>query len=72
MIAAIWMTVARLAEIDVVIRMNRFVNPLLTPQDFVGPIGDDFISIHVGGCPGARLIDVDNELVVPSSLHDLL
>jgi len=64
--------VARLSQIDMIIRMNRFVNPLLAPQNHIGSIGDDLVGIHVGGGSGARLKDIENKLVVPSPLHDLL
>src|SRR5512139_2915690 len=61
-----------LPPIHVVVWMDRPIDPSFASQNFIGPVGDHFIRIHVGGSSGASLKDVDWKLFVPPSFHHLL
>jgi hypothetical protein len=64
--------VARLAQVDVVIGVDRPIDSSFAAEKFVGPIGNHLVGIHVGGGAGARLKDVEYKLIIPSTLHHLL
>ncbi len=64
--------VTGLPKIHMVIWMGRSIDSLLASKEFIGPVGDDFIGIHVGGGPRAGLKDVQNKLLIPSTLHYLI
>ena len=55
-----------------VVRMDRFFIPDLAPQNFIGPVRNDLIGVHIGGGSGPRLKYVQYKLVVESSFDDLL
>ena len=56
--------VARLAHVDVVVRVHR----VTATRQLGGAAGDDLIRVHVGRGAGAGLEDVERELGVPA-LH---
>ena len=64
--------VARLAQVDMIIGMNRCLVSLFAGDDFVGPGGDDFVHVHI--CRGSRsgLKHIHHELVIKLSIHHLL
>jgi hypothetical protein len=64
--------VRRLAEVDVVVGVHRFLAAALAGQDLVGAAGDHLVGVHVGRGPRAGLEDVDHELVVEFALDHLL
>src|SRR5437867_885005 len=64
--------VRRLAHVHVVIRVNYRLVPSLAPEKLDRAIGDDLVHVHIRGSPATCLEDVNNELVVKSSLHYLL
>jgi hypothetical protein len=41
--------------------------PSIAAQDFRRSIGDYFIGVHIGGRPGARLKNIQREMVIPLS-----
>ena len=51
--------VGRLAEVDVVVGMDRMPAPAPAAQPLVGEAGDHLVDVHVGGRAGARLQHVD-------------
>jgi hypothetical protein len=64
--------VGGLAAVDVVVGVDGVLGAELSAQDLHGPVGDDLVGVHVGRGPRAGLEDVQHELVVQSSLYDLL
>ncbi len=54
-----------------VIGMNRPVDPFSPSEDFIGPVGDHLVGIHVGRGPGAGLKDIDHKFLIPFPFHDL-
>src|SRR6266480_2535495 len=64
--------VRRLAHVHVVIRVNYRLVPSLPPEMLDRAIRDDLVHVHIRGSPATCLEDVNNELVVKSSLHYLL
>jgi hypothetical protein len=63
--------VARLAEVDVVVGMNRPAAFDL-PKQLDGPVGDDLVGVHVGARPRAGLKDVEDEVPVEFAGDDFL
>ena len=63
--------VARLAAIDVVVRMNRFV-AAFAAEDLAGAVGDHLVRVHVGGGAGTGLENIHHKLMVPFAVDDLL
>ena len=64
--------VARLAEVDVVVGMDGRLRVLLPGEEFVGPLGDDLVGVHVARCARTGLEDIDDELTVEPAFHDLV
>ncbi len=64
--------VGRLAEVDVLVGVDRGVVALLVPHQLKRAVGDDLVGVHVGRGAGAALHHVDHELVVQRALADLL
>ena len=68
--------VARLAHIDVVIRMHAQTNlrtvfvPLTEQLDRTA--GDDLVGVHVSGSPRAGLEDINGKLAVPRTIDHLI
>src|SRR5215211_9152719 len=57
---------------DDVVGMDGISGAEFAAEDLYGPVGDDLVGVHVRGGPGARLEDVEDELVVEFALHYLL
>src|SRR6266566_6051432 len=64
--------VCGLAHVHVVIRVNHRLVPSLAPEKLDRAIRDDLVHVHIRRSPATGLEDVNNELVVKSSLHYLL
>ncbi len=63
--------VGRLAEIDVVVRVNDVVLPALLAEDLERAIGHHFVCVHVRRSSGAALDHVDPEMLVMQTFPDL-
>src|SRR6185437_10066138 len=65
--------VGRLAQIDVVVRVDNVVRATRKTQRLQGEVGDHLVRVHVGRGPGAPLNHVDRKLVAvlpaPESLR---
>ncbi len=55
-----------------IIGMDRCFAAALSCQKLIGPAGNDFIHIHVGGCAGPGLKDVNPKLVLKIAVLNLL
>ena len=62
--------VAGLAEIHMVVRMDEFA-PSCPIQEFGGPVGNDFIGVHIGRRTGAGLEDINGEFPIQPSSNNL-
>ncbi len=45
-----------------VVGMQKFVLPLFVPHDLQPPVGDDLVSVHVGGSPGTALEHIHRKM----------
>ena len=54
-----------------VIGINK-VLPQPATQDLRGPVGDDFIRIHIMAGTGAGLEGIDDKLVIPFAINNFL
>ncbi len=63
--------VGGLRHVDVVVGVHPVLSQL-PAQDEGGAVGDDLVGVHVvaGACP--RLEGIDDKLVIPLAIHDLL
>jgi hypothetical protein len=62
--------VGRLAEVDVVVGMDRASSSALAGGGLIGDAGDDLVGVHVGRGAAAGLEDIDDELaIVPPLGH---
>ena len=41
-------------------------------EDLRGAVGDDLVRVHIRGCAGACLEDIEDELDIVLAVHDLL
>ncbi len=64
--------VGALRHVDVIVRVYRGVRAPLTAENLVGPIGEDFVAVHVVAGAGAGLVDVDHELVPKITAEDFV
>ncbi len=62
--------VGALPKVDVVVRMDGPV-PFIPCRQFIGPMGDHFVGVHVAGRAGTRLKDVDGKMAVELSVGHL-
>ena len=62
--------VTGLAKIHMIVRMDRSIPSFSAPHDFIGPIGDDLIGIHVGGGARTGLEDIHQKLVTKLPFDD--
>ncbi len=62
--------VARLAHVDVVIRVNRRAQSTSMAQELVGARCNDFVRVGVGRCPGTGLEDVEYKLIIQLARRD--
>ncbi len=60
--------VGGLAPVDVVVGVNRCVGAQGLSQQFVGPVGDDLVGVHVPAGAAAGLKDVNGVVAVPLPL----
>ncbi len=63
--------IRRLRAIDVVVRVNRRLGSKRLSEDFVGPVGDHFVDVHVGLGAGTGLPDRQREMIVEQALANL-
>jgi len=63
--------VARLAQVDVVVGVDRGAGPAARPGQLVGPVGDHLVGVHVALRAAAGLEHDQRELRVEGALHDL-
>ncbi|MDQ1206694.1 hypothetical protein QE377_003053 [Microbacterium sp. SORGH_AS 862] len=63
--------VGRLAQVDMVVRVQVRVLALGVTEDLQGPVGDDLVRVHVGRRARSALDDVDDELVRERAASDL-
>ena len=61
-----------LAHVGVVVRMDRPFLAERMAEDFVGPVRDDLVPVHVRRRPAARLEHVEGELGVELAVHHFL
>ena len=64
--------VRRLAHIDVIVWMNRFLRAHFAAEHFNGTVGNHLVGIHVGLRTRARLPDDQREVGVELALDDFL
>ena len=55
--------IARLAHVDVVVRMDSLAASLFA-ENFQGSVGDNFVGVHVGGSPGSGLENIHDEFLI--------
>ncbi len=63
--------VGGLGHVDMVVRVDP-VFAQLAAQDLGGPVGDHLVGVHIVAGAGAGLERVDDELVIPAPIDDLL
>ncbi len=63
--------VGGLRHVDVVIGMDSVLAQLPT-QDLSGPVGDDFVDIHIVTGAGARLEGIHDKLIIPFAIDHFL
>ena len=61
--------VARLPFVNVIIRVDRRTIADFSAQNFVGAVGDYFVGVHVCGCSGARLENIQHKLGIQLAFH---
>jgi len=59
--------VGGLGGVDVIVRVAVLVLALLFSPEFDGAVGDHLVGVHVGGCAGAALEDIELELIVKAA-----
>ena len=59
-----------LGQVDMIQGMDQGIIALLPAQQFDGPVGDDFVQVHVGGSAGAALQGIHRELVGQVAVGD--
>ncbi len=64
--------IGTLLHVDVIVGMNGVLAAAPARGEFIGPAGDDFVGVHVGGCAGAGLENIDDELGVELAVDDFL
>jgi hypothetical protein len=64
--------VGRLAQVDVLVRVDDVVVATRVPHDLQRAVRDDLVGVHVRRRAGAALDDVDHELVGQRAAADLL
>ena len=64
--------VRRLAQVDLIVGMDRRFRTQLGAELFVGAIGDHLVDVHVGLGAGAGLPDDERKLIVEFAVDDLL
>ena len=64
--------VARLAHVDVIVRMNVLARSNRFARKLRAPVGDDFVRVRVRARAGAGLKNVERKMVVEFSFHNLL
>ena len=60
--------VGRLAEIEMIVRVNDVVVPALLAEDLERAVGHDFVCVHVGRSAGAALYHVDAKMLVVEAI----
>src|SRR5690349_24580549 len=63
--------ICALRRVDVVKRVDGRVLAAWSPDELESTVGDYLVGVHVGRRAGAALDDVDDELIVESTLADL-
>ena len=64
--------VGGLAQIDVIVGVNRRLAPQDPARQFDGPVGDHFVDVHIGLRAAAGHPDVQGKMVVQLALEDFL
>ncbi len=64
--------VGGLGTVDVVVRVQELVFPLVVPQHLQRPVGDHLVGVHVGGGPGPTLDHVDDEMLMELTGQDFV
>ena len=64
--------VGGLAQIDVIVGVNRRLAPQDPARQFDGPVGDHFVDVHVGLGAAAGHPDVQGKMVVQLARDDFL
>jgi len=64
--------VAGLAEVYVVVGVDGIAAADFTAGELDGPVGDDFVGVHVGGGTRAGLEDVHDEVLIELAVDDFL
>ena len=64
--------VGRLAIVDMVVGMDFGILPELAAKNLIGPVGDDFVGVHVQADAGAGLENIHHELGIPLAVDHFL
>ena len=64
--------VGRLSHVDVIVGVDLVVGALRAAKHFRGAIGQHLVGVHVVRGAGARLIDVDDELIAQRAAEHLV
>ena len=64
--------VGGLAEIDVVVGVNRLLGAELAAQEFAGAVCDHLVEVHIGLGAGAGLPNHQGKMTVELAVHDLV
>jgi len=64
--------VGRLEQVDMIDRVKAGIVALRCAEDFQGPVGQDFIDIHIGRGTGAALQGIDHKLVLEGAREHLV
>ena len=64
--------IGTLGHVDVIVGMHRRIAAPRGTQDFVGPVREHLVTVHVVAGAGARLIDIDDELLAVLAAQDFV
>ena len=64
--------VRRLSAVDGVVRVHRRFGPFPGTEHFVGPVGDDFVHIHIPAGSGTGLVDIERKIPVEFSVNNFV
>jgi hypothetical protein len=64
--------VGGLAHVDVIVRMHVLVGAFRRAEQFRGAIGEHLVGVHVVRRTGARLVDVNTELIAEFAAEDFV
>ena len=64
--------IAGLSSIYVIIRVHWGFAAYFPPQNFNGPVGNNLITIHIGGCSRSSLKNIHRKLIIKLPLYYLV